>query len=233
MKIFAHRGASGEFPENTLIAFYKAIEQGATCFEFDVQATKDGIIVVSHDEEISRVSNGKGFIVEKTYAELEKYNFGNARYNQTLPTLLEVMDCFIEGMTVNVEIKDLPNLREVETVLEILDNYPKLNILISSFKHEYVKKAMSLDLDKIYQYGYLYESNEFNETSLEQMSVKPEYMNLSAVGLTKALIDYCHDKGFKVGVYTVNKKEDLIQMNKMSVDAVFCNYPKVAKELEI
>ena len=71
-KVWAHRGASGYAPENTLDAFQKAVEMGADGIELDVQMTKDGELVVIHDETIDRVSNGKGWVKDYTYEELKK-----------------------------------------------------------------------------------------------------------------------------------------------------------------
>lgn len=82
-KVWAHRGASGYAPENTLDAFRKAVEMGADGIELDVQMTKDGELVVIHDETIDRVSNGKGWVKDYTYEELKKFNF-----NCRLPRLL-------------------------------------------------------------------------------------------------------------------------------------------------
>ena len=65
-KVWAHRGASGYAPENTLEAFLLAAEQGADGVELDVQLTKDGEMVVVHDEEIDRVSDGSGFVQDYT-----------------------------------------------------------------------------------------------------------------------------------------------------------------------
>ena len=76
-QIWAHRGASGYCPENTIEAFEKAIEMNSDGIELDVQLTKDGQIVVCHDELIDRVSNHKGFLKDFTYEELASFNFNN------------------------------------------------------------------------------------------------------------------------------------------------------------
>ena len=68
-KIFAHRGYSGNYPENTMLAFKKAIECGVDGIELDVQLTKDGEVVIIHDETIDRTTNGKGYVVDYTYEE--------------------------------------------------------------------------------------------------------------------------------------------------------------------
>ena len=82
-KVWAHRGASGYAPENTLDAFRKAVEMGADGIELDVQMTKDGELVVIHDETIDRVSNGKGWVKDYTYEELKKFNFNKTHQEYT------------------------------------------------------------------------------------------------------------------------------------------------------
>ena len=77
--IWAHRGASGYAPENTLPAFKLAADMGADGVELDVQLTKDNVIVVCHDEKIDRTSNGAGFIRDYTLEELRKYDSNNGR----------------------------------------------------------------------------------------------------------------------------------------------------------
>ena len=74
VKNFAHRGFSGKYPENTMLAFEKAVEAGAEGIELDVQLTKDGEIVIIHDETIDRTTDGKGFVADYTYEELKKFD---------------------------------------------------------------------------------------------------------------------------------------------------------------
>lgn len=108
-KVWAHRGASAYAPENTLEAFLLAAEQGADGVELDVQLTKDGEMVVVHDEEIDRVSDGSGFVKDYTLAELKTLNFNKTHpeyQDVKIPTLREVYEALKPtGMTINVELK--------------------------------------------------------------------------------------------------------------------------------
>ena len=72
MKNFAHRGFSGKYPENTILAFQKALEEGVDGIELDVQLTKDGELVIIHDESVDRTTDGKGLVVSYTLEELKK-----------------------------------------------------------------------------------------------------------------------------------------------------------------
>ena len=79
--IIAHRGAAGEAPENTLAAFRLALAQGCDGFELDVHLSKDGHIVVIHDETLERTTNGKGYVKEMTLAQLQQVDAGSERYD--------------------------------------------------------------------------------------------------------------------------------------------------------
>ena len=108
-KIFAHRGASAYAPENTLAAFDLTQRLGADGIELDVQLTKDGEVVVIHDETIDRTGTGKGNVRDHTLAELKKLSFHNRmeQYRgEQIPTLREVLDLVKNGdMEVNIELK--------------------------------------------------------------------------------------------------------------------------------
>ena len=107
--VWAHRGASGYAPENTMEAFEKAAEMKADGIELDVQMTKDGELVVIHDETIDRTSDGHGWVKDFTYAKLASHHFNKTHpeyQNARIPTLEEVYE-WIKGtnLTLNVEIK--------------------------------------------------------------------------------------------------------------------------------
>ena len=109
-EIFAHRGASSYAPENTIPAFILAYEQGADGIELDVQMTKDGEVVVIHDETIDRVSNGTGAVKDYTLDELRKFSFHShmPKYeaNAQIPTLAETLRLAASwNIKVNIELK--------------------------------------------------------------------------------------------------------------------------------
>ena len=101
-KVWAHRGASGYAPENTLDAFRKAVEMGADGIELDVQMTKDGELVVIHDETINRVSNGKGWVKDYTYEELKKFNFNKIRKSKVISSNLKIIIIIMEYQVLTI-----------------------------------------------------------------------------------------------------------------------------------
>ena len=108
-KNFAHRGFSGKYPENTLLAFSKAIEEGVDGIENDVHLTKDGVLVVMHDELVDRTTNGKGYIKDKTYEELSQLDASYIfkEYGpQKVPTLREYLELVKDtDIITNIELK--------------------------------------------------------------------------------------------------------------------------------
>lgn len=112
MKIWAHRGCSQRYPENTLLAFEKAAQlQGLTGIELDIQLTKDGQIVVIHDERVDRTTDGTGCVRDYSLAELKQLRIdgGNSPY-QSIPTIEEVFELLYErlkaGLKLNIELKN-------------------------------------------------------------------------------------------------------------------------------
>ena len=74
MKVYAHRGYSGKYPENTMLAFKEAAKTGCDGIELDVQLTKDGKVVVIHDEAVDRTTDGSGKVKDFTYREMARIN---------------------------------------------------------------------------------------------------------------------------------------------------------------
>lgn len=127
MKIWAHRGCSQRYPENTITAFSKALAiQGLTGIELDIQMTKDGEIVVIHDERVNRTTDGTGYVKNYTYAELRKLSIetGNGR-KEKVPSIQEVLDLvqdrMTEGLLLNIELKNsvIPYAGMEEKIMEL------------------------------------------------------------------------------------------------------------------
>lgn len=148
----AHRGYSGKYPENTMLAFEEAAKTGADGIELDVQLTKDGQVVVIHDERIDRTTDGTGFVKDYTYEELKKFNASKVtgdRYEfQHIPTFEEycawVKD---KNLVTNVELKTsiiyYPEIEE--KTLEIIRRYGlEDRIIFSSFNHLSILKMKEL-----------------------------------------------------------------------------------------
>lgn len=234
--VWAHRGASGYAPENTLEAFQKAIDMAADGIELDVQMTKDGQLVIIHDETINRVSDGKGWVKDYTYEELLKFNF-NMKYPELgyvkIPTLEEVYLLLKDTkLLINVELKNgiifYENLEE--KVMELTKRMGLADrVIYSSFNHYSVMKLK--ELDPTVETGFLYEDGYLN---------MPEYANKYHVeALHPALynlqypdfIKDCKDKGIAIRVWTVNKVNDMKMLCENEVNGIITNYPDIARKV--
>lgn len=236
-RIFAHRGASGYAPENTMAAFRKAIEMKAGGIENDIHLTKDGQIVVCHDANIKRTSNGEGFIKDFTLEELRKFDFGSwfsrEFEGERIPTLEEVLVLIKDWDGIlNIEIKDTPrvDLRGIENKLvELIRKYSLTEkIIISSFNHyslvELKRIAPELKTGILYS-ELMYEPWNYAKI-INAYAIHPGLVNL-----TEEVIEGCIKNGVAVNVWTVNEKEQMNMLIEAGVDGIITNYPDVAVEL--
>lgn len=156
MKIWAHRGCSQHYPENTLLAFEKAAQiKGLTGIELDIQLTKDGHIVVCHDEKVDRTTDGTGELRSFTLNELKKLRIdaGNGKYEK-IPTIDEVFDLLEDkmriGLKLNIELKNsvFPFEGMEEKIIELVHRRGIQNsIVYSSFSALSIERIRNLDSD--------------------------------------------------------------------------------------
>ena len=231
-EIFAHRGASGYAPENTLEAFRLAMEQGADGIELDVHLTKDGEVVVIHDETIDRTGNGQGNVRDYTLEELKKFSFHNRmeKYKGVqIPTLKEVLDLVKNSkMKVNIELKTGIYWYEgiEEKTMEIVKSREMEDrIIYSSFNHYSIQKILEQDIHA--ETAYLFSDVLLNmEKYAKQTGVKGLHPAVYHLKMADFLETYLKS-GLKVRVWTVNNKEDMKMFMDAGVDAVITNYPDI------
>ena len=235
-KIFAHRGASAYAPENTVEAFALAMEQGADGIELDVQMTKDGQVVVIHDETIARGSDGPGAVRDYTLEELKKFHFSNHMENYenaVIPTLKEVLDLIkSSNMLLNIELKTgiywYPNLEE-KTMELVKEAGMEDRVIYSSFNHYSIKKI--LELDSHAECAFLYSDVILNvDKYAKNAGVCGLHPAVYHLKMAEFLKEY-QESGLKVRVWTVNKKEDMERFIKADLEAVITNYPDKALEI--
>lgn len=156
MKIWAHRGCSQRYPENTLTAFFKAARiENLTGIELDIQMTKDGEIVVIHDERVDRTTDGTGYVKDYTYSEIRKLAIetGSSR-KEKIPSIQEVLDLvqdrMKEGMLLNIELKnsEIPYEGMEGKIMELVAqrNLQK-KVVYSSFYTMSLQKIRQIDGD--------------------------------------------------------------------------------------
>lgn len=156
MKIWAHRGCSQMYPENTMLSFEKAAAiQGLTGIELDIQLTKDGQMVVCHDEKVDRTTDGIGELRGYTLAELKKLRIdaGNGKYEQ-IPTIEEVLDLLENrikgGLKLNIELKNsgFPYEGMEQKIMELVHKRGlQDNVIYSSFSALSLERIREMDGD--------------------------------------------------------------------------------------
>lgn len=236
-KVWAHRGASAYAPENTMEAFELAYKQGADGIELDVQLTKDGELVVIHDETIDRTSFGNGFVKDFTYQELQTIHFNklHPEYPDVkIPLLKEVFQFIKEtGMTVNVEMKNsiIPYEMLEEKVLQLAKKMEvEKQVIYSSFQHKSVVRIKTLKPDA--KAGILYSDGWMKvPTYAKSLGVDAIHPALYHILNDNKLIEKSHKKGLCVHVWTVNRKEDMEKLVKQGADAIITNCPDICRKV--
>ncbi len=232
-KIFAHRGYSALYPENTMKAFAEAYKAGADGIELDVQLTKDGEIVVIHDEKVDRTTNGKGFVKDYTFRELKKLDAGykkkTSSKEETIPSLSEVLEWLSTNqMNCNIELKNgvFPYVGMEEKVIELVHSFNMTNrVILSSFNHYSLVYCYRIDQDietaPLFSEG-LYMPWVYAQ-SIGAKGIHPKY-TIACSELVKASEEY----GIAVRPYTVNREASMEQLIIAGCSAFITDDPKKA-----
>jgi glycerophosphoryl diester phosphodiesterase len=213
-----HRGASGHAPENTLKAFELAIEMGCTWIELDVYCV-EGELVVIHDDDVSRTTNGSGAVMS---LGLEKLRALDAGDGEQIPTLREVLDLCDKRVGVNVELKGPDTARPVSVLLRdaLTHGWRSDQFLLSSFYHNELARA-----DRQFARGALFHKSADYCAVAKELGASA--INLAQKLVTKEVVQEAHQQGFQVLVYTVNSREEMQLQKDLGVNGVFTNYPEL------
>ena len=235
-KIFAHRGSKGTHPENTLASFKEAVRVGSDGIELDVHLTKDGQLVVIHDETVDRTTNGTGEIKNLTLAEIKAIDAGSW-FNETfagekIPTLEEVLRLLKElgfDGQLNIELKtdiiQYEGLVEKCLVLQGTEDWP-FTIVYSSFNPYTLVELKQANSSQ--EIGLLFESKEWANKG-DAMLVKESYHP------DLKLLDWTlewNTKQLPLRVWTVNKDKDINRCFELQIEAIFTDYPETALQLK-
>lgn len=228
MYICAHRGFSENYPENTMIAFRKAIEAGANGIEFDVQKTKDGVLVIMHDERVDRTTNGTGHLKDFTLQELKELEIAHDGGIERVPTLEEYFELVkdLKDFTTNIELKTGVELYEgiEEETVEMIRAYGLTDrVIISSFNHRSLQAVKRVAPE--IPVGALTECQLIDGPGYVKRAGF-EFIHPSAYGLTKEIVDAYHAEGIGVNVWTHNAYPyDIQKLVDMGVDGLIQNDP--------
>ena len=234
-KIIAHRGFSSIAPENTLIAFQKAIEYNADYFELDVHKTRNDSIVVIHDSSVERTgsNNVKGEIAEMNYNDLSTLKvgypmkFGDKYENEKIPTLREALELAKGKIKVCIEIKVFGAEKEI---LEIVNDLGVNNdVIIFSFHYPVLAKIRELDQN----IPILYLINKADKKTIDYAKI----IGSKAIGVgygttvTEEYLNFAHNNGIEVWKWTVNEEDEMQQLIDIGLDGLITNFPDKALKI--
>ncbi|EJY55240.1 glycerophosphoryl diester phosphodiesterase [Alicyclobacillus hesperidum URH17-3-68] len=249
-KVIAHRGASLHRPANTLDAFRLALDMGADILETDVHWTRDGVLVVSHDEVVDTVSNGQGRIADMTYAELLRLDFGY-RFSPDggktfpfrgqgvrIPTFLELLKSF-PNCTINVDIK--PRNARISEFLRMVDAVGALErIILASFHHATLVEARSR-CPRLRTSASVREVASFllaTRMGVRRTKHRLPYVALQVprerYGITvvdQTFVDRAHAAGVEVHVWTIDDPEQMRHLIDLGVDGIVTNSPQTLQSV--
>ncbi|MBN2051949.1 hypothetical protein JW756_00420 [Candidatus Woesearchaeota archaeon] len=241
--IIAHRGFSGKYPENTLLAIRKAVELGVDWIEIDVWLTSDHNMVVIHDHKLNRTTAGKGWILKKPFSEIRKYKIEGS--NEKIPSLEEVLNMMKKSnVRLNIEIKNVWAAKPVVEMIKKHNIQSKVMVSSSSiFALKIVRREMpSLKTAYIFftssnaKWGVFVTLLAKLFSQLTQRiiiktakSLKVDYVHPSYPFAVNGFIKKLKKHGFKVNVWTVNTKPLMRKVIKKGVDGIITNHPDQLK----
>jgi glycerophosphoryl diester phosphodiesterase len=222
--IFAHRGASGIEPENTLASFRRAIECGARWIELDVHA-KEGELIVFHDDRLDRRTDGTGRLEDRSLEYIRSLDAGDG---ERIPLLDEVFDLIAGRAGVNIELKGSRTAdHAAAAVAKRLgrSGWDSSRFLVSSFDWEELARFKSLAPG--IRIGGL--ASGAARDTLERAKLMGCYsLHLARHAARPDLLAEAHRLGLLVFVYTVNRTRDMARMRNAGADGIFTDRPELA-----
>lgn len=241
--VFAHRGFSGEFPENTMIAFKKAIDVKADLIELDVTLSEDREVVVIHDDDLDRTTKLVGSVRNfeaEILTDLDAGSWFSRKYKkETIPLLSDVLRLIRKSKTdLNVEIKSTAmdssvDENSIETkVLHLIRTFQVSDrIVISSFSWECLERIRNLD-PRI-KLGVLVgdESGNVEEAIAFAETIRAWSIHPSTEEATEENLRRISEKNFLSVVYTVNEVSEMKRFLGRGANGLFTNFPKQMRRL--
>ncbi|MCB7319318.1 glycerophosphodiester phosphodiesterase [Lacrimispora sp. 210928-DFI.3.58] len=236
MKVMAHRGYSGKYPENTMLAFQKAAELGVDGIELDVQMTKDGKVVVIHDERIDRTTDGMGYVRDYTYEELKKFNASKVKGDQfgfqPIPSFEDYCRWAKDySFFTNVELKTgvFYYAGIEEKTLEIIKAYGlEDRILFSSFHPMSIARLKELAPE--IPCGALVGDHGLGNAGFFCKRYGFEYYHPDIAALDDEAVRECKEHGIGINAWTVNDLAGLEKLYEWDCEGIITNYPGVPLE---
>lgn len=246
VKIIGHRGAAGLAPENTMAAFKKALDLSVDIIELDIHLTSDDSIVVIHDYDVKRTTNGKGKVDSFNYDEIKKLDagswFGEAFKNEKIPTLNEVLNLVNGKAKTLIEIKwpskGIYNKLVPLLIQTIKEHQAESWVIVQSFEPEYIKQinesapgieCHQLLFGKAFIVPLYFGKKMFTDDSLSKEKISS--LNIFYLYSNKYFVDKMHKQGLSVNSYTINNIKDMRKAASLGVDGIITDRPDIALKI--
>lgn len=243
----------GEAPENTLVSFQRAFDDGAECVEFDVRGSKDGEVMIFHDATLQRTTNGRGRLHQRTVAELKTLDAGYRfsaggegplyrRRGITIPTLAEFFATFSKARAI-IEIKQRrPTI--VERVVETIRRFGKeeevllateSDLIMDEIRGTLVRAKLSIatgfaygEVAEFFAWAASGKSGAYRPLG-QAFQIPREYRGLTLV--SERTIAAAHELGVEMFVWTINDSREMERLLGMGVDGIITDYPGRARRI--
>lgn len=239
--VIAHRGASFYAPENTMAAFEKAVEMRADMIELDITLTKDGEIVILHDEDLKRTTNGSGIAHRMPLKELQKLDVGSwyseKFREERIPTLETVLEWAKDKISLNIEIKPEAVTDDVEggieeKALQLVQKYGmEKYVIFSSFDLravERIKKAAPrVPAAVLYHYSTAGKKGPVDLVN----NCRADGFNIDRRYLSNRWINELNENNIPIWVYTVNKESQMKSLIRRGVSGIFTDRPDLLRSI--
>ncbi len=249
--VFGHRGACGERPENTLISFERALALGADVLETDVQLTRDGEVVVLHDADVARTTDGAGDVAAMSWAEVARLDAGHhfkaadgsapfRGQGVCAPRLEEALARF-PGVRFNIELKRCEP-RLIAAVLDLLRSTQREEISLLAAEHDDTMQLLrtavrergsrvALGASVSDVLGFVRAAIESGEPPAGPMALQIPAEFLGRPLVTAELVSFAHTHGVQIHVWTVNEPAEMRRLIGLGVDGVMSDFPGRLREV--
>jgi len=213
-----HRGARAYEPENTIRSFKKALEIGVDAVELDVRQTKDNQLVIIHDADVKKTTNGKGLVKELTLNEIKAFSTAK---DEKIPTLEEALDFLDKKAKILIELKETGVEDKVLSLVR--ERQMQKNVIIVSFNEDALRKIR--ELDKEVEIGLIYAKHK--NPIKAALELKASYLVSFYKFTHTANVQKAHENGLKVIVWTINTPEEVTEYAKKGVDGIASDKPDI------
>lgn len=227
--VFGHRGCKAEAPENTLVSFSLALEQGCEALELDIHLSADNDIIVCHDRTIDRTTDRQGAIRQLTTAELKQADAGkwfDAKYaGEKIPLLEEVLDLVPPSVFLNIEIKDSCGGEIESRLIELLTRRNRMaNAVVTSFDYKSLcilkRQAPDIKIGLTYSNDFVHHHQVTQLVDVPVYSIQPSHLRINRQDVQDAL-----SRGLQVFAYTVNAEPDMLRVIDYGVSGILTDCP--------